>query len=167
MASKITSNGTARKASGARRGKAFTARATSRPPSSSNRSSNPQSVPLSIPGVNPPGGGLRLPPLRLELVGTRPPQKRWLREPNLLRPRPLHRRLTTLRAAGEGGTSGYRAHRDCAALSFQSAGPQNAAPLLQSVSVQLPASASQHRIGDSRSILYVPSYSLAGFAIRA
>ena len=95
MASKITSNGTARKASRARRGKAFTATATSRPPSSSNSSSNQQSVPLSIPGVNPPGGGLRLPPLQLELVGTRPPQKRWLRELNLLRLWPLRRRLTT------------------------------------------------------------------------
>ena len=86
VASKVTSNGTAPKAGRARRGKAFMARATARPPSSS---SNPQAVPLSIPGVKPPGRPLRLPPLRLELVGTRPPQKRWLREPNLLRLRRL------------------------------------------------------------------------------
>ena len=49
----------------------------------------------------------------------------------------------------------------------QSAGPQNAVPLLQSVSVRLPAPASQHRIGGSQSILYEPSYSLADLAIRA
>ena len=34
-------------------------------------------------------------PLRLELVGTRPPQKRWLRKPNLLRLRRLRRMVTT------------------------------------------------------------------------
>ena len=66
----------------------------------------------------PTGGCLRLPRLRLEIVGTRSPQKRWLREPNLLRPRPIRRKLTTLRAAGEGGARGYRAHRGGAALRF-------------------------------------------------
>ena len=96
MASKVTSNGTAPKATRARRGKAFMARATARPPSSSNISRNQRAVPLSIPGVKPPRGPLRLPPLRLELVGTRPPHKRWLREPNLLRRRRLRGRLTTM-----------------------------------------------------------------------
>ena len=33
-------------------------------------------------------------PTRLELVGTRPPEKRWLREANLLRLRRLRRRMT-------------------------------------------------------------------------
>ena len=42
-----------------------------------------------------PGRPLRLPPLRLELVGARPPHKRWLRQPNLLRPRRLRRMVTT------------------------------------------------------------------------
>ena len=88
------SNGTAPKASRVRRRKAFMARVTARTPSSSS-SSNPQAVPLSIPGAKPPGWPLRLPPLLLELVGTRPPQKRWLREPNLLRLRRLRRRIKT------------------------------------------------------------------------
>ena len=63
-------------------GKAFMARATARTPSSSSSSSsissgsNPQAVPLSIPGAKPPGWPLCLPPLRPELVGTRPPIKR-------------------------------------------------------------------------------------------
>ena len=78
------------KVSRERQGKAFMARAIATPPSSSS-SSNPQTVPLSIPGAKPPGRPLRLPPLRLTLVGTRPPQKRWLREPNLLRLRCLRK----------------------------------------------------------------------------
>ena len=74
----------------------FMARATARPPSSSSSSSsNLQAVPISLPGVKPPARPLRLPPVRLELVGTRPPQKRWLRELNLLRLRRLLRRMTT------------------------------------------------------------------------
>ena len=36
----------------------------------------------------------------------------------------------------------------------QSAGPQNASPVLQSVPVQLPAPASQQRLGDSGTISY-------------
>ena len=71
------------------------ARATARPPSSSNSSSNPRAVPLSVPGGKPPGRPLCLPPLRLELVATRPPQKQWLREPNLLHLRRLRRGMTT------------------------------------------------------------------------
>ena len=88
-------NGTAPKASRARRGKTVMARATARPPSSSNSSSNPRAVPLSVPGGKPPGRPLCLPPLRLELVATRPPQKQWLREPNLLHLRRPRRRMTT------------------------------------------------------------------------
>ena len=95
VASKVTSNGTGPKASRTRRGKAFMARAKARPPRSSS-SSDPQAIPLSIPRVKPPGRPLRLPLLRLELVGTRPPQKRWLREPNMLRLRRLRRRMTTM-----------------------------------------------------------------------
>ena len=64
-------------------------RPSARPLYSSN---SPQVVPLSIPGARPPAWPLRLPPL--ELVGTRPPQKRWLRRPNLLRLKRL-RRMTT------------------------------------------------------------------------
>ena len=93
--------------------------------SSSSNSSSRRAVPLSIPGAKSTGWPLRLPPLRMELVGTTPPQKRWLREPNLLRPRRLRRRMTTTctfsRAGGEGATSGYRAHRDGAAPFSQSA----------------------------------------------
>ena len=48
-------------ASRGRRRKAFMARATARPPSSSN-SSSPQAVPLRIPGAKLPGRPLRLPP---------------------------------------------------------------------------------------------------------
>ena len=70
MASKITSIGTTPKASRARRGKAFMARATARTPSSSiisisnssSSSSNPQTVQLSTPGIKPPGWPLRLHP---------------------------------------------------------------------------------------------------------
>ena len=104
MARKVTSNGTAPKASRARRGKAFMARATAYPPcsSSSSSSSNPQAVPLSIPGAKPPGRPLRLPPLRLKLVGTRPPQKWWLSAPNLRRLLRLHRRMTTCTFAYRG-----------------------------------------------------------------
>ena len=87
MASKVTSNRTAPEASRVRREKAFMVRATARPPSSSSRS-NPQAVRLS----KATGAALRL---RLELVGIRPPQKRWLREPNLLRRQRLRRRVTT------------------------------------------------------------------------
>ena len=68
VASKVTSNGTGPKASRTRRGKAFMARAKARPPTSSS-SSDPQAIPLSIPRVKPPGRPLRLPLLRLELVG--------------------------------------------------------------------------------------------------
>ena len=46
-------------------------------------SSSPQTVPLSIRGARQPGWALHLPPL--ELVRTRPPQRRWFRRPNLLR----------------------------------------------------------------------------------
>ena len=89
VASKVTSNGTAPKASRAKRGKAFMDRATARPPGNSSSSSNPQAVPLSIPREKPPGRPLRLPPLRLELVGTRPHQKL-----NLLRLRRPRRMVT-------------------------------------------------------------------------
>ena len=95
MARMVTSDGADPNASRARGGKAFVARAIARPPSNSNGSSNPQAFPLSAPGPQPPGRPLRLPRLRLELVGTRPPQKRWWRKPNLLRPRRLHRMMTT------------------------------------------------------------------------
>ena len=95
MARMVTSDGAAPNASRARGGKAFVARAIARPPNSSNGSSNPQAFPLSAPGPQPPGRPLRLPRLRLELVGTRPPQKRWWPKPNLLRPRRLHRMMTT------------------------------------------------------------------------
>ena len=83
VSSKVTSNGTTPKASKARREKVFMARATATPPSSSSSGSNPQAAPLSIPGAKPPGRPLRPPHLRLELVGIKPPQKRWLREPSL------------------------------------------------------------------------------------
>ena len=48
-------------------------------------------------GSKPPERPLRLPPLRVELVDTRPHQKRWLRQPNLLRLQRLRRRMTTTR----------------------------------------------------------------------
>ena len=81
-----------------RREKAFMARVTARTPSCScitRSSSNPQAVPLSVAGAKPSGWPLRLPPLRLELVGTRPPQKRWLRESNHLQLRRLRTKMTT------------------------------------------------------------------------
>ena len=84
----------------ARPGKAT--RATATPPSSSNSSSNPQAVPFRIPGVDTPRPPLRLPPLPLELAGTRPPQKWWLSAPNLRRLLRLHRRMTTCTFAYRG-----------------------------------------------------------------
>ena len=99
VASKVTSNGTSPKDSRARREKAFMARVTARSlscSSSSRSSSNPQAVPLSLPGAKPPRRPLRPPRLRLELVGTRPPKNRWLREPNLLRLQRLRRRMATM-----------------------------------------------------------------------
>ena len=76
------------------------ARATAGPSSSSSSSSssscsNSQAVTLIIPRAKPQEKALRLPPLRLELVGTRSLQKRWLRGPNLLPLRRLSRRMTT------------------------------------------------------------------------
>ena len=61
--------------------------------SSPHSSSSPQTVPLSIPGAKQLGWPHRLPPL--ELVGTRLPQKRWLRRPNLPRVKRLHRMTKT------------------------------------------------------------------------
>ena len=90
VASRDTSRGTAPKASRVMRGKASMARATAKPPQSSSSS---QAAPLSIPGARQPGWPLRLPPL--ELVRTRPPQKRWLRRPNLLRLNHQRRMTTT------------------------------------------------------------------------
>ena len=96
--------------------------------------SNPQAVPLSIPGIKPPERPLRWPPLRVELVDTRPPQKRWLREPNLLRLRRLRRRMTTTCTIACRGRRWRQwipgAPRRCSSVS-QSAGPQNDAPVLQ------------------------------------
>ena len=92
MASKVTSNGTAPNASRARRGKAFLARATARRPSISSRSNQP-SVQPCISGEKTSGRPLRLPPLQLELVGTRPPQTRWLQKMNRLRLRRQRRKM--------------------------------------------------------------------------
>ena len=85
MASRDTISGTATKNSRVRWGKASMTRATARPPYSR---SSLQTVPLSIPGARHLGWLLCLP--LFELVGTRPPQKRWLRRPNLLRLKRLH-----------------------------------------------------------------------------
>ena len=90
VASNITNSGTAPKASRVRRGKASMAKTTASPPYSS---STPHEVLPCIPGARQQGWPLRLPPL--ELVGTRPPQKRWLRRPNLLRLERLRRMTTT------------------------------------------------------------------------
>ena len=131
-------------------------RAAATPPSS-NSGSNPQAVPLSMPRATPQGRPLRLPPLRLELESTRPPQKVSLREPNLPRIRRLRRRMTTTCTFKCHGRrwrqSKPGAPRRCTTMFLraltvhhnvsQSAGPQNAAPVLQSVSVKLPAPASQ------------------------
>ena len=81
----------------------------------SNCSSYAQAVLLSIPGAKPLRRPLPLPPLRLELEGTRPPQKRWLPKPNLLRLR-LLRMMITITCAfacrGKDCDNRYRAHRD-------------------------------------------------------
>ena len=95
--SNVTSNETTLKARITGRGQAFMARATARPPRRRNGGSNTQAVLLTILGVKSPGRPLRLPPLRMELVDTRRPQKRWLREPNLLRLLRLRKKLTTKR----------------------------------------------------------------------
>ena len=99
VVSTVPGNATAPKASRERGGNAFMARATARPPSSSGRSSssNPQAVPFSIPGARPPGRSLRLPPLRLEQMGIRLPQKQWFRKPILLRLQHLRRMITATR----------------------------------------------------------------------
>ena len=113
VASKITSSGTAPKASRARRGKASMARPTARPLKSS---SSPQVVPPSIPGARQPGWPPRLPPL--DLVRTRPPQRRWLRRPNLLRLNHLDGVATTtctFACREKGWRQWIWAHRDGAA----------------------------------------------------
>ena len=97
VASRDTSSGTAPKASGVKRGKASMSRATARPPCSS---SSPQTAPLSIQGPRQLGWLQRLPPL--ELVGTRPPQKRLLRRLDLLRLKRLRRMTTTCTFACRG-----------------------------------------------------------------
>ena len=142
LASKVTSRGTAPKVSRVRRGKTFMAGATAR---ASYSSSSPQAVPLSVPGARPPGWPLRLP--LLELVRIRPPQKRWLRETE-----PAAPGSSTQNGDGyvyilvqrenmvpvDNGLTETVQHQVS-----QSAGPQNAAPVLHSVPVQLPAPASQ------------------------
>ena len=80
VASGDAGSGTAPEASMARRGKASMAGPTARPLYSSN---SPQAVTLSIPRARQPGWTQRLP--LFQLVRTRPPQRRWLRRPNLLR----------------------------------------------------------------------------------
>ena len=74
VVNKVASNETLTKASRATRGQAFMIISTASVSSSS--SSYAQAVPLSIPGAKPLRRPLQLPPLRLELEGTRPPQKR-------------------------------------------------------------------------------------------
>ena len=153
VASRDTSIGTAPKASRVRRGKASMARATAR---SLYSSSSPQAVSLSVPGTRQPGWPLRLPPL--ELVRTRPPQKRWLRRPNLLRLNHLRRMTMTtvyIRVARERmAPVDYGLTETVQHQVSQSAGPQNAAPVLHSVPVQLPAPASQQSCGDLITISY-------------
>ena len=95
LANKAISHATAPIACRERRENVFMARATARPPSSSSGGDNPQAVLLCIPGAEPPGQPLRLPPLGLKLVDSRPPQKRGIREPNLLRLRRLRKKMTT------------------------------------------------------------------------
>ena len=95
--SRNTSGGIAPKASRARRGKASMARPTARPLYSS---SSPQAVPLSIPGARQSGWPLRLPPF--DLVRTRPPLRRWLRRPNMLRLNHLGGMTTTSTFACRG-----------------------------------------------------------------
>ena len=112
--------------------------------------------PLSIPGARQPGWPLRLPPL--ELGCTRPPQRWWLRRPNLLCLNHL-RRMTTTTCTFAGRGKGWRqwimgSPRRCGTRLSQSAGPQNAAPVLHSVPLQLPAPASQQSCGDSSTISY-------------
>ena len=136
------------KASRARRGKGFTARATARPPSSTSSSTNPQAVSLSIPGAKPPGRPLRMPPLRLELVGTRPPQKPWIREPNLLRMRRLRRRMTTT------CTFACRGRRWRQWIPGAPGRCSSTFPALHSVPVQLPAPTTQQWLRDSSTMSY-------------
>ena len=109
------------------------ARATARPLYSS---SIPQVVPLSIPGARQLEWSLRLPPL--EPVRTRPPQRRWLRKPNLLRLNHLGRMTRRLRVHSRA--TGTDDDMTMTTVDFgltetvqhqvsQSAGPQNAAPV--------------------------------------
>ena len=152
VASKVTSSRTDAKASRVRQGKAPMARATTRPLYSS---SSPQAVPLSIPGPRQPGCPLRLPPI--ELKHTRPPQRRWLRRPNLLRLNHL-RRMTTTTCTFACRGKGWRQWIITDTVQHQvsqSAGPQNASPVFHSVLVQLPAPASQQSCDDSSTISYV------------
>ena len=100
VATRDTSSETAPKVSRVSPGKASMTRATDRPPHSSG---SPQTVPLSMPAARQLGWPLHLPPL--ELVGTRPPQNRWLRIPNPLRLKPIHRMTKTTCTSGSGRRS--------------------------------------------------------------
>ena len=111
---------------------------TARSPYSSG---SPQAVPLSIRGTTQPGRPLRLPPL--ELVGTRPPQKRWL-----LRRNPATSEASTqndddyelIRVSREKmAPVGNGLAETVLYQVSQSAGRHNSAPVIPSIPLQPPA----------------------------
>ena len=117
-------------------------------------SSSLQAVPLSVPGARPPGWPLRL--LPLELVGTRLLQKRWLRRsaaPEASTQNDDHYEYIRVprekMAPVNNGLTETVQHQVS-----DSAGPQNAAPVLHSVPVQPPAPASQQWRRDSSTMSY-------------
>ena len=164
------SNGTAPKASRVRRRKAFMARATARPPSSCS-SSNPQAVPLSIPKATGPAPASATPTAgasgyktasKAVVTGTEPaaPAASTEKDDDYVNIRVPREKLAPV----DTGRTEMVQHRVS-----QSAGPQNAAPVLQSVPAQLPAPASQQWFATPAPFRTRVSRfcSLAGLAIRA
>ena len=145
--------GLPQKPAGRRREKASMAIPTARPLYSS---SSPQAVPLSISGARQLGWPLRLPPL--ELVRTRPPQRRWLRRLNLLRLNHLCV-MTTTTCTFAGRRKGWRQRiigspRRCSTRCLRALGHRMQRQFFTVFPVQLPAPASQQSCGDTSTISY-------------
>ena len=152
MASKVTSSRTAAKASRARRGKASMAKATGRPPYSS---SGPQTVQLSIPRARPGMAPASATP-RASTYKTA--SKAVVTKTEPAAPEPSRRNDSDyvyicvpreLMAPVDYGLTETVQHKVS-----QSAGPHNAAPVLHSVPLQLPATASQQSCGDTSTTSY-------------
>ena len=139
-------------------GKAFMARAMASPLSSSSSSSNQQAVPLSVPGVMPPGRPLRLPPLGAGASGYKTASKVVVTRTEHAAPAASTQKDDDYVHIGVPQENvvpvDTRRTQTVQHHVFQRAGPQYAAPVLQSVPVQLPAPASQQWLGYSGTLSF-------------